>query len=189
MPLPIIQDVYRVTFNWTGTESDINVKSVQHFKTAQIAADLVTDLGAAVQANQFGYTEDSCEANTCDVIRLDGTAATSHHNLANWTGTGGALDTVPSLGPLVLGSTGLRGPANRGRLFLPSVAEAVMSNGLLDAANATAMTTAWTGFLNALDAVAVEWGVASYQHATFVQYTAVTVPRKLGIIRRRRNRS
>lgn len=187
MPLPVIADTYRCTFNWVGTESDRPVVSVQHFRTAQIAADLVADLDGNIQTDQFAYTESLVEASSVDVIKLDGSAASQTFPLENWHSEGGGAEQIPGFNVMVLGSTGLRGAANRGRLFLPSPTENVITEGLLPTGNATAMTTAWQDFLEALDAVSVEYGVASYANETFTPYTTMTVPRKLGVIRRRRN--
>jgi hypothetical protein len=186
VPLPIILNVYRCSFNWTGVESDRPNVSVQHFRTTQSAADLATDINSAATPGMFS-TEANVSATSVDIIRLDGVSASQSFPLTNWDAAGGGTEQLPGFNILVLGSTGLRGPGRRGRLFLPGVGENVVTEGMLDNANAVAMTTAWNDYRVALGVLGVEYGVASYVDSVFTTYTSMLVPRKLGIIRRRRN--
>lgn len=187
MPLPVIANTYRVVFNWTGTDSDENVVSVQHFNFTGTEAQLAAHLNDNLQLHMLEGLLSTTEVTTVDITALDGVSGAQSFPLTTWSGETGSGDTLPGFNILVLGSTGLRGPANRGRIFLPSPIEAVITDGLLDAANAVEINDAWTDFVAAMAADAANWGVASYVNATFNAYTTVTVPRMLGVIRRRRN--
>jgi len=113
-------------------------------------------------------------------------SAASTFPLTTWNGEGGSAEKVPSINLLVLGSTGLRGSANRGRIFLPSVRETVIDGGILNAGAQTTIQAAWSDFLTTLQGNGATWGVASYANAEFNEYTSVFVPQKFGIIKDRR---
>jgi hypothetical protein len=107
--------------------------------------------------------------------------------MSTWGGESGTGQQLPGYNIMVLGSTGLRGPRHRGRLFIPCPIESVITDGLLIEANRAEIETAWQDYRTNLASDLINWGVASYVHADFTPYTTVTVTNKLGIIRRRRN--
>lgn len=187
MPLPVISNVYRCAFNWDGTMSDRPVVSVQHFRTTKAIDELASDLDALATTTMFSYTEATVEASSVDITPLDGVSASQSFSLANWHSSGGATETLPGFNVMVLGSTGLRGPSNRGRIFLPSPGENVITDGLLDSGNADAITDAWNDFRVNAGIESIEYGVASYVTPDFTTYTSLLCSRKLGVIRRRRN--
>lgn len=186
MALPVIADVFRVVFNWSNPFGSDQVVSVQHFRNATSAADLAADIDAEFVTNMLLAQPDGVDAESLDITALDGVSGAVNFPLSNWTGEGGAAEPVPGLNVLVLGSTGLRGSANRGRIFLPSARESIIDDGLLNAGGQFSIESAWTDFLTGLTGTGSEWGVASYAHADFDAYINVSVPRMLGIIKRRR---
>jgi hypothetical protein len=90
-----------------------------------------------------------------NVTPLDGISATSSFATggpAKWTGSNSG-DYVPQSPALVKLQTGVRGRDNRGRIFVPFIAEGVLSKGVIDAPTVAAMTGAWNNFLAALNAL------------------------------------
>lgn len=83
-----------------------------------------------------------------------------------------------------------RGPAHRGRFYLPLPGFMVESTGLLDATNATGVRTTTLAFIAALNAVTPNWDVAVYSRkagaATHRLVTGVQVGLVLDTQRRRR---
>jgi hypothetical protein len=187
MPLPVIADVYRVTFNWSDTASDEDVVSVQHFRGSGTAEELATALDGTYQTHMLEGFPDSLHVDSVDILALDGVSATQTFPLTEWDGESGSGETLPGFNILIEGQTGLRGSANRGRWFLPGPLESVITDGLLDPANQAEIQTAWDDFRTAMALADFEWGVASYTTPSFNPYISVSVPRMLGVIRRRRN--
>lgn len=185
-PLPVIENVWRCTFHWSALGGADNAVSVQHFRFDGDASDLVGFIDGDVQTHQFEGLHEDTFAATVDMLKLDGTSATVTEPLENWAGeSGSGGDSLVGIAIMIEGQTGLRGPANRGRLFLPSPIESVIDHGALASANATEISNAWQAYLDVLDGHGVEYGVASYVHENFHQFVNMRVPTKLGRIRRR----
>lgn len=189
MPLPVITSVSRVVFHWDDTDSDTEVVSVQHFNNTGDDESLADALDAEFVTDMLLCCTDATEVLTVDITPLDGVSAATSWPLTNWQGNGGSTDRLPGVNALVLGQTGLRGSANRGRLFIPSIRENCVEAGLLNAGIAASMQTAWNTFREGMSTAGKSYGVASYVTPDFTPYVSMTVPRNLGFIRRRRNRS
>lgn len=186
MALPVIADVFRCVFHWSNTLTSDEVVSVQHFRNGDSAAALAADLDASFVTNMLLAQPDGTDVVSVDITALDGVSGAVTFPMTTWTGEGGAAEPIPGLNVLVLGSTGLRGSANRGRIFLPACRESIIDDGLLNAGGQFSIEEAWNDFLTTLVAAGTEWGVASYVTPDFDAYISVSVPRMLGIIKRRR---
>jgi hypothetical protein len=185
-PLPVIDNVYRVAFNWTnGSAHAVNV---MHFlDTTHTVTELVGLLGSDVQTDQFDVLHEDWSAPTCSVTPLDGSSSTTEHALANWSGVQSG-DYVPQVAAIVKYTTLKRGRSYRGRTFLPGVAEAASGNGKLNGSSFTLMSTAWPAYHTALAGHGVNLVIASYKHSTADLVTSVLVELETGTQRRRMER-
>lgn len=186
MTLPIIPFCFRCVFHWNSLGGADHAVSVQHFSSPDLALDSVAAaIDASVQTHQFEGLTDDTIAETVDVTPLDGTTATQTFGLNNWHGSSGSGDPLIGQAIMVEGQTGIRGPSNRGRLFLPSPVESVVTTGELILANANEIAAAWNDYQTALIAADLAMGVASYTLQVFNPYVSFKVPTRLGRIRRR----
>lgn len=184
--LPVIADVWRATIHWNSEAGADHPVSVQHFRFAGGALDLAGFIDSNVQTHQFEGMRDAQEATQLDLLALDGTSATQTFSLSNWAGESGSGDALIGQAMLLLGRTGLRGGQNRGRIFLPSPLESIVTMGVLVEANRAEIENAWDGYLQELADDGVEWGVASYHGVGhFNNYTSVHLEARLSRIRRR----
>lgn len=189
--LPTITDVYRVAFNWTtaGAPPAVNV---MHFRTTGTVAQLGTALDtilntAGMDQNCFWPVAPAYSVHTLDILPLDGSSATSTKTLASDFLGGTSGSPMPQVAGVVTLQTGLRGPQNRGRIFLGPAGEDAQAAGVLTPAGRTAMIGGWAAFLAALAAASpqIELGVASYAHSTFHEVSSIRVNSYMGTQRRR----
>lgn len=185
MPLPIISNVYRVTLNWTHTSGQIAANVLHIQASASTAQGIASAVDSAALQNMWAQVSQNAVMTKLQVVKLDGSSgqyelATSG---AKWTGAGGAGDYIPAFSELVSLKTGLRGPANRGRLFLPFITEAAQSNGTITGVSTT--QTAWNSFFSSLTAGGNLLVVASYKHGVATVVTSLVVE-SLGATQRRR---
>lgn len=188
MPLPIISNTYRCTLIWTnGTTTAANVLHVR--KAASSAAAIATLVDGSAQALQWDPVQSSAQVTQLRVTPLDGSGATTFLTTtgAKWTGrtTGQA---VPAEAALISLRTALRGPRNRGRIYLPWTGESSQSNGVIDPASVTNMITGWTAFIAALNAGGADLVVASYVAATAQTVSSFIVESQAATQRRRQSR-
>jgi hypothetical protein len=196
-PLPVIADVFRLTAKWTSSAGGLG-ENVMHFKqTAATAIDISTDFAASITQTMWGPVSAQAWMYEYDIIKLDGSSSTVTFPggvSGKWQGGGGNTDPVVAPAGLVKQQTGLRGQANRGRIYLPFVAEGQQANGALAGAIVTSTQTAWDTFLTAMTAAASLPVVASYDringgagaHSTIiVKYVVEGI---LGTQRRRQTR-
>jgi len=196
-PLPVIANVFRLTTRWTSSAGGL-AENVMHFlAAASTANDVSTDFAASITQTMWGPVSAQAWMPSYDVIKLDGSAATvsfTGGSSGKWQGGGGNTDPEVAPAALVKMQTGLRGQANRGRIYLPFVAEGQAGNGALAGAIVTSTQTAWDAFLAAMTAAGDLPVVASYDrlgggagaHATvIVKYVVETI---LGTQRRRQTR-
>jgi hypothetical protein len=161
-----------------------------HFRDTlggQDADDLRLALDTRANANMFNMMDANCQANTCDIIPLDGSSAGTTKNLANWHGTG-TQDNVPAQAVIVSLKTGLRSRRARGRVYVPFVTEANNANGFIDGTFRAALESGWDNFRAGMATDNFEWVVASYVGSVANTITNVTVSAKLGTQRRRQSR-
>lgn len=188
--LPVIADVFRCVFNWTSDAGIDHPVSVQHFKDVGSGPDdVATLIDDNTVVHMFEGLPGAVEATSVDITPLDGVSAASHYPLSNWQGESGSGDHLIGQAIIVDFQTGLRGPRHRGRIFLPSPLESVVTSGAIVAANATEIGNAWSDYIAAIAGAGGEFGVASYVHHDFTPYITAKVNQRLGRIKRRQPRS
>jgi hypothetical protein len=195
MPLPIIADVFRTVFIWRDIDSGTNAINVMHISAPGATEEDVLDTVFASVATRgtamFAALSGGCFVERVEVEKLDGTSARHSRNTAgattpHWQGQGSGGSIVAAAAIIKL-STALRGRSNRGRLYLPSVAESKYADGVLDTVAQTSMTTGWDAFANDLVADTMALGVASYRHANWHQAVGIVCESAVGTQRRRQN--
>lgn len=188
-PLPVIAGIYRVTLDWRyGIQ--LTAHNVLHFDDQAASgseASLFAALGANLDGNMVETMGNQCSLDGIDIIPLDGVSSSTHHALdGTFTGqqTGEAITQAATI---VSQYTGVRGAANRGRVYLPFVAENAQNAGLLTAALRTTQDAAWETFRVAMEAD--DWPMAqvSYLNAVARAVTSIAVKPVVGTQRRRLN--
>lgn len=193
MPLPVITNTYRVTFKWTGP-SNLTAANVLHFFASGggSAAALYTALDTNANASMWQTAPATCAISTVNIIKLDGTSGTISNGTgspAKWAGQSGAApEVIPQVATLIKLTTGQRGPAKRGRLFLPFVQESASAQGQLQGTYAANVQAAWRTWQTALNTAGYALCVASYAHASQVSPVTITCEQFLATQRRRQGR-
>lgn len=189
-PLPVIADIFRTAIEWSNPNGLGHAANVMHISgPGKTPTQLMTSLEARVAAGMWSWVDSASTIDQVVITPLDGTSATVTFNTsggAKWTGGSGAATGVPQASGIIKLQTGIRGRSNRGRLFLPWVAENEQSNGILQ--DVTAVNTAWGNFANGLVTDGFALGVASYLHSNWHQATNVSAENHLGTQRRRNDR-
>lgn len=171
-PLPVIADTFRVAFNWLQGPTGQTAVNVMHFHGtggAETSADLFEALQDAITTNQWTAVVNNASVDHLDITPLDGVTGTSTFSTgsgAQWTGSS-AGQFVPAAAMIVKLQTGLRGRANRGRIFLPFISENGIANGFNDPTNIAVCLAAFNAMQASLAGDAGPggpWaqGVASY---------------------------
>lgn len=188
-PLPVINDVFRCSIHWVHSSGQraVNVFHVQSSTlTAQAVANLID---ASVTANMWQPVSSSASVQELHVLPLDGSSSTLEKVTTGtkWAGSTTG-DMTPQAACLLSLKTGLRGPANRGRMYLPFIAESSAGNGTLVVASQTTLNAAWLAFIAALGAGGAELVVASYKNANAHQLDSIAAEIPLATQRRRQDR-
>lgn len=199
IPLPVITGVHRVAINSiAGGQFGVNVfhlkANVAELDPGTVGAACV----AAWQTNQWAQAILTDTVVSFEVTPLDGHTApvtTTTPGSGKFLGVQSG-DFITAACAIIKLTTSQRGAANRGRLFLPRVAEAVQSSGQLQGSLVGSLTTAWQGFSNALFSgpSALIFGVASYDRkhqgagAHFNPAVGINCEPYLGTQRRRQTR-
>jgi hypothetical protein len=138
-----------------------------HFGALASDEDTVFDaINDHVVDDMFQHTVVGVSIERVDILKLDGVSATKSYiipDVTNWRGTASGEVTI-AVAAIVKLQTGLQGPANRGRIFLPWVAESRQNHGVLSGTVASDLTTAWNAFQTAITAEGVLLVVASYKN-------------------------
>lgn len=193
MPLPIIDDCYRVALNWTGPI--YNATNVIHILSPTgDESDIFDALDANVSSLNFAPCSDAFSVSTVVITKLDGTPdgrvfPTAAGTPANWDGgTGGEM--VPQVAALIKLLSGASGRSGRGRIFLPFVAESAMTTGNIGSTPLGQLQTAWEDLANALvtNTPSMALAVASYKLESASQVLAVQAEEPIATIRRRNKR-
>jgi hypothetical protein len=189
VPLPVISNVYRVTFVW-NTYAGItprNVINLHDVLGTSNEDDVASATFSALPSHWAIVMPSGFRLLGFNVIKLDGSSAGIYHPVADTGGEQGT-DTIPQAAALIKLHTSLRGQAHRGRIFLGPIAEGSQSGGILDATQKGTLQTAWSTFWSDLASgtPALTMGVASYHNSTFTALDVQpTVETKLGTQRRR----
>lgn len=186
--LPVIPDVYRVAFNWTGPGGTHAVNVMHFLKASTTAAAVASTIDANVTANMWNNVSLSASVTSLVVTPLDGTSSsyTLTTTGAKWTGPQATSAYVPAAANVIKLQSTLRGRSNRGRIYLPFQSEGGMTNGVND--NTALSQTAWNNFLTAMTTAALQPVIASYLHANQHVVSAYTVESAIGTQRRRQSR-
>jgi hypothetical protein len=191
MPLPVIDDVFRVAVLWQDANSPQTAVNVMHvFADTGTPTSVAAGLDAAANAGMFAAMSNAIVATEFAITPLDGSSATEFFtpDPAKWTGqTSG--DYAPQVAALVKLRTGLRGRSKRGRVFLPFTAEGAQSNGTLTGSKVTTMQTEWDAFVAQLLSDNNPLVVASYKLASSANVTSEVVESETGTQRRRQTRN
>jgi len=189
MPLPVIADVFRVTFNW-HPDSGITPRNVIHIgcpsgTEAEVGAAVV----AALQDHQFEGLSAAHVLDSVTVLKLDGSTAGLDVAGGGYNSGSGSGDTIPASAIVVSFQTGHRGSRGRGRIYIGPVLEVVNTAGEIGSGTSDEIRTAWEDFQTALEAgsPACTQVVASYVHAdanAVANYRCDTI---LGTQRRRQD--
>jgi hypothetical protein len=193
-PLPVIADVFRVAFPFNGDQG-VAPTNVLNVRTTGNAAHVGAAIDGAI-AFMLGAGNNPWEplvsAQVCDhleIIALDGVSGVISYPLANHITGSASGEQEPAVAALIKESTGVRGPAHRGRVFVGPVREGVAADGILGGAVVTQLTAAWNLFQTALAAASpvVTIVVASYVHHTADDVLSFTCSPVLATLRRRQN--
>lgn len=191
-PLPVINDVYRVTWEWyLSNNVGARAANVLHFYDnlgTQSAADLFTDLNTITNNNMFAMQDPQANIYNVNIIPLDGTSPGTDFTYSSAKGGSGTGEAIPQAAPLVLFKTLVRGPKGRGRMFLPFLDEAAQVDGALDPTKRTTAITNWGTFRTSMGAQNWDLCVASYKHASASLVTSISFRTVSATIRRRVNR-
>jgi hypothetical protein len=192
MPLPVIANVWRVTFEMNAS-AGVAPRNVMHFldaggtRNAHNVFDTIN--GALAGTECWGPMSSSFAVDRLSILKLDGSAGSvviATDGSAKWAGHAGG-DWSPNSAAVVKFATGLRGRSNRGRVFIGPLAESAMTDGVVGLAFQGDLTAAWIAFTNALvgDPSPMPLVVASYRHATVHQVTDLVTRSRVGSQRRR----
>lgn len=187
MPLPVIADVFRTSWNWNIASGAIIAVNVLHFEApGDNEQDVFDQLNAQFDGAMFERMSTAAEMTTIDIIKLDGVSGTQHFPVTSTEAHGGVASEA-ELAPAIIikESTALRGPSHRGRVFLPFPAEGAVFQGGIDPAEAANMTAAWNTFRAGMTLAGVVPVVASYAHVSATPVAQFLCEDKLGTIRRR----
>ena len=155
------------TESWSCGLRMINVGSVQDPVSA--APGLIAGAKTAVQAMHVAATVNLHTAAKLSFVKLnavgtDGTYISDATNLVAVADVGGASSGVQPPNQVALAvslTTGYsRGPAHRGRYYLPLPVKTLDSGGLIPAADAINVSGATDTFIAALNALSPSWAVA-----------------------------
>lgn len=184
--LPVIEDVYRVSLNWSQVSGCTPVNVMNFFAASTDPVSLGESLGGTFSSAMFGCMHSSFNLDSLAVLPLDGATATVVVPVSGVTG-GGSGDTVIPAAGLVSLRTAHRGPSGRGRVYLGPVSEGVSGGGALESSVVTSMQTAWNTFRTDLATADVPSTlvVASYVHAVANSLVSCTVETLMGTQRRR----
>lgn len=187
-PLPVIDNVSRVTFNWGPTPKCANV---MHFHQDVINENgLFTSINAHVTSDMWKLLPSFQVCSSLTITPLDGTSATSifpTDGTAKWKGSATG-DCIPASAYCVSLKTIERGRSARGRVFVGPLAETMNFNGMLSASDQATSATAWNAFAAAMITASSPWVVASYKNRTALTVINCSIRNAAATQRRRQSR-
>lgn len=189
MPLPVIAETFRVTFNWAAVVG-VTAHNVLYFQSvAGDEAQLAADIDAELSTNMLYPLNNGVTLDSVDIIALDGVSATQHFAIASAVTGSGTGEIVPAAAAIINLHTLQRGPRGRGRIFLGPVTEDKLTNGMLAGSTAAVLQAAWTDFIADMAATAAQWSwkVVSAAHADAHSVQTIGVRAAAGTLRRRQD--
>lgn len=186
-PLPIINDVFRVTYEFSPFEG-VSPRIVQHFlSNTGDEADLAAALDAQSLNDQWYPMSLSQTLDSYSIIKLDGSSPT--HVIASTSGAHGRGNSsiIPSTAMILSMHTGLRGRSGRGRNYIGPVTEDQTASGLISGTAAGNAAAAWATFQSGMETEGAGYtlGVASYHLAEFNAVVNLSC-KSLAVTQRRR---
>jgi hypothetical protein len=202
MPLPVITNVTRVAFHWFDSHTGGDAVNVMHFRnTAGTVDDLLDEIEDWVTGGTPAHGPALWDAvssgtyvDSMSATKLDGTSATIVRPVLGvsntaWQGQSGG-GSLPAVAATVSLATATRGRSHRGRIFLPTLGESAMTDGLVAGGIRTAMQVGWDDFLDQFNDPAGPGAlvVASYKLHTSSDVTSLVVKSHVSTQRRRQKR-
>jgi hypothetical protein len=189
MALPVIENCFRVTWNFSGF-SGVTPRIVNHYLAPGFTdAQVGQRIDDSMENGLFEPMPAGFAPTSIDVLALDGTSPTRNHALENeTTPCEGSGQTIPAAAFLMALQTNQRGPRGRGRMFVGPIGEATQAEGIAETTPLANLEGAWAGFLANLGAPEPMYlAVASYTHAVAEPVTGIRFERVLATQRRRQN--
>lgn len=189
MTLPVIADVFRCAFGWTGPQG--LATNVMHFRDVSGDPTVVyNNIAASVDGAMWDLTSNSAAVEEITITALDGSDVGhvfSTGGGADWSGSGGS-DYIPQACALVKLNTLAGGRRGSGRVYLPWVAEGNQSGGIVDPTRQALVQTAWENFLAGTSAAGSFLCVASYTGVSSSDVQTLKVENFIATQRRRLHR-
>jgi hypothetical protein len=188
--LPTISNIYRVAANWKESGTGQTAENVIHVYGAGTTALGMADVVASAwQPGQGEAAVETAAIVSFTVTPLDGISASYTKPVTGGTYSGNVSgDWVPQVAAVVSLRTAKRGRSYRGRVYIPFIGEAQISNGSLSSGYVADLLDAWTAFQTALETSDFYLAVASYKLAEATRVTNVIVEAAMGTQRRRQER-
>jgi len=204
LPPPNLPLVSAVVLHYSdATTAQFAINRIHLFSGAITSPDLFTRFQTAWDPRQMSATAVGVRLHQVDITILDDHTATQV-----FTTTGTKFDGVasgqfsPATAAVVRLSTGFRGQASHGRVYIPFISEEVIANGSLDTAAQTTIQAGWEAFRAAIEGQASPLQVVSYgiegnpdavppiatKPALNQQVTSLSVAPVVGTQRRRQGR-
>lgn len=190
MPLPVIANVFRVTFNHDAGASGQS-HNVVHFSApgqdeAGLGGAINTALGSlAADSHLFWPLPSAWKMTNVDILALDGTSPTVNVIVSNDQQGGSSGSPVYQAAGVVSLRSVQRGPRGRGRVFIGPAAEDAMAAGVITPAGVTVWQAAWDDFRDAMATASMPLVVASYEHADSHEVEGTRCNTYVGTQRRR----
>lgn len=192
MPLPTIADCFRVAIDYSESGSLHTATNVIHVLGPSMDEDDVFDLlNDSVTDSLWEPCGDGINVDQVVVTKLDGTPDGRVFGpsslTGDWATSAASNDFAPQACALIKLATGATGRSGRGRIYLPWLADELVTRGILDGTTVTNTTAAWVTFTNALVTGGAALAVASYTNSTAAQVLNLACE-SLSATQRRRNR-
>jgi len=191
MPLPVIDNVWRITLPFQGL-SGINPVNVFHVicdtDDATVVGGFIDDAKADMVSagfNPWSLMPSTFFTDFLELIKLDGTSPTQSYALTNRFGGQSSGDIVPEACGVMSFHTGQRGPRGRGRMYIGPCKENRIADGQVDSAWVTEATGGFNAFVLSLGLNDCAMAVASYVHRDAHAITSVRADVAMGTQRRR----
>lgn len=194
MPLPTITDCYRVAINYVVLARSLTATNVIHvLSPTGDEDDVMASIDSAATPQMWSPCTNQLLLDNVTITKLDGTPDGRVYPLsvltaANWPDNSGSLDYSPQVAALVKMQSGATGRSGRGRVFLPFVAESVVTGGQINETSTTPCTEAWVDLANALVADNRALAVASYKNAAASQVLNLACQTNTATQRKRQKR-
>lgn len=188
--LPVIEDVFRCAIRSISAGSGyaynvINVRATT-LTQGQVGAALAT-LVANGDSPWTNAMANVASTQDVTVTPLDGVSSAITYPITGGAGANTSESLVAS-SLIVSLRTGLRGPRNRGRIYIPFTAETIVDGGYVNATPLGAIRTGMNAWLTELDTAGMQLVVASYKYGTYHLVESAIVEQLLATQRRRQDR-